>query len=162
MTPLEIREQTRLTPEAFALVIGTTRSAVASYEAGRRCPATRVAARYRAVEETLSGPVRSYGAFRGRPIELPDSAWVSAVPHRGTFRLPVHLDWSYRKGRDMALVDDRLAVYAQVLAEGKPSDIRFWIDLPELHRFLPELLIPRHLRGPSAEMLRRIEDPDGD
>lgn len=156
MDPRQLRNATGMSQAAFAQILGTTQPAVAAYEAGRRSLSTEVSAKYQLVEMAFDGPVRTYGTFRGRPIELPDAPWTPAVPAEARIRLPVHLEWSLRRDRDLSNDEDRKAVYQQVLAEGKASDIRLWIDPDELRRIRPVLTLPRHLEDPVDEMLTRL------
>lgn len=156
MTPQARREATGLSQAAMAVVLGVTQPAVAAYEAGRRSPARAAASKYALIEAALHGPVRCYGAFRGRPIELPDALWVPAIPSAGTWRLPVHVEWSTRRPRDLADIEERRVAYAKVLTEGKPSDIRLWVDPRELARLWPDVAVPRHLVSPVGEMLHRL------
>lgn len=153
---LTIRESIGLPQADMARILGVTQPAVAAYEAGRRSPAPPAAAGYAAMEAALKGPSRRYGSFRGRPIELPDAKWAPVVPHAGHWRVPVHLDWSSRRTWDLGNPDDRLTVYAMILAEGKPSDVRLWVNPGELEERQADIYLPRHVGGPVDEMIRRI------
>lgn len=162
MNYIALRESTGLSQVDVARILGVTQPAVAAYEAGRRPPTPPVAAKYAALEAALNGPSRCYGSFRGRPVELPDARWVPAVPREGHWRLPVHLDWSSGRTWDLGDPDDRSVVCAIVLAEGKPADVRLWVDPDELAAHWADIYLPRHMVGPVAEMLNRVNDADSD
>lgn len=156
MTYSALREASGLSQAELARCLGVSQPAVAAYESGRRTPDGMASDRYKVLSSALIGPTRSYGFFRSREILLPDDRWQSLVPHSERWRLPVHLEWSTRSERDMGDSAGRSRVYEIVLAEGKPSDIRIWVDCDELIEFGGTLMLPRHLEKPVHEMIERL------
>ena len=156
MTYSALRKAAGLSQAELARCLEVSQPAIAAYESGRRTPDGTASDRYRVLSSALTGPTRSYGFFRAREVLLPDDRWQSFVPHSGRWRLPVHLEWSTRSERDMGNFADRSRVYEIVLAEGKPSDIRIWIDRDELIEFGGTLMLPRHIKKPVHEMIERL------
>lgn len=153
---LELRMWTGLSQRDFAKILGVTQPAVAAYESGKRTPIARVAARYAEIDAATTAPSRHYGEFRGRPIEFPAEPWKPIVQKSGVLRLPGFIDWSYLKDRDLSIRAERLAMYVLVMSEGRPFDMRLWVDPKEFAEVLPELHLPRHLYGPIEEWITDI------
>jgi transcriptional regulator with XRE-family HTH domain len=155
----ELRRRLGLTQAELADFLGVTQPAVAAWEAGRRTPTGRAAKTLERLQRSFSGPTRTYGKHRGRPIELPSRRWEPVFRPTHKITLPIHLDWSPRAGqRDFRDPVQRAGAYAQVLDEGTPTDVRVWVDPDDLAELWPDVPVARHLREPVGrlvEMLRR-------
>lgn len=153
----EIRRRLGLTQAQFADVLVVTQPAVAAWEAGRRAPSRQVAIVLDRVARCFDGPNRSYGDHCGRPIELPEERWEVVVAPDREVTLPTRLDWSPRAGqRDLRDAEQRAGAYAQVLDEGTPADVRFWIDPDELVALWPDVPVARHMRAPVGELVAAL------
>jgi transcriptional regulator with XRE-family HTH domain len=153
----ELREQLGLSQADLADLLGVTQPAVAAWEAGRRAPTGRPAAVLEQIADAFTGPTRTYGEWRGRPIELPDDAWTPVVLPDRVVVLPNRIDWTPRRGqRDLRNREQRAGAYAQVLDEGTPADVRIWIDPDALVDLWPDVPVARHLRGPVGELVESL------
>lgn len=158
MDVLELRKLLGLPQASFAEILGVTQPAVAAWEAKSRKANATTALLLEKFAHSFEGRTRAYGEFRGRPIELPDERWESVIkPDRIVDKLPLHLDWTPRQGpRDLRDRAQRAGTYAQVLDEGSPPDVRFWIDPDALADLWPEVPVARHMREPVSQMLARL------
>ena len=90
-----------------------------------------------------------------RPVAIPKAFdWEPTVS--GIVTLPFHVRWSdpvvvY----DMAVRNDRLRVYEQVLREGTEADVRHYVDPKELAELLDELVLPPTVRRTWEEWFLR-------
>jgi len=50
------------------------------------------------------------------------------------------------RGQDMAVNNDRLRIYEQVLREGTEADVRHYVDPRELAELFDELVLPPTVR----------------
>lgn len=84
---------------------------------------------------------------RGWDIILPAVPWKSVVRHDQDVVLPVHLDWS-PAGRRRSLSSDavRWSVYGQILAQGTPKDVVFWVDIDVLVAGWDSIWLPPYLK----------------
>jgi hypothetical protein len=65
----------------------------------------------------------------------------------GKVELPLHVAWSEpRRSYDLDNRYDRRRVYEQVLTEGTPDDIRYYVRASDLIDLWDELMLPRHVR----------------
>ena len=141
----------------LAQILGVTQPAVAAWEADRRSPTGPAAETLDRIAEALEGPTKVYGEFRHRPIELPAGRWTAVVPLDLVATLPLHLDWTPRQGpRDLADPAQRATAYAQVLDEGRPEDIRIWIDPDALVALWPDVPVARHMQEPVADLVESL------
>lgn len=154
----EARDRLGVSQAMLAAVVGVTQPAIAAYEAGRRAPTGDARAMFDKIDAALRGPVRAYGTFRGRPIVLPAAQWRPVVPPDAVVRLPVRIDWSPRRDPNRHLADpkEREATYAQVLENGDPFDIRFWVDPVLLAGSWVTLPLARHMKEPVHTMLATL------
>jgi transcriptional regulator with XRE-family HTH domain len=153
-----LRRRIGLTQTSLARLLGVTQPAVAAWERGARRPTGRPALLLERLEATFAGPVRAFPAHRGRPVRLPAERWEQPIVPPDDMELPLRLDWSPRAGRrTRSNRSQRAGLYAQVLDEGSPSDIRIWIDPDELVELWPDLPIARHLRGPVGELVAELQ-----
>jgi transcriptional regulator with XRE-family HTH domain len=156
-TVRELRKAMGVSQALLAQILGVTQPAVAAWEAGRRNPTGPSAERLERVAIALDGPTKVYGEFRHRPIELPEGRWTPVVPLDLVVTLPVHLDWSPRQGPwDMGDPDQRAGLYAQVLDEGRPVDIRVWVDPDELVDLWPNVPVARHMQEAVADLVASL------
>jgi transcriptional regulator with XRE-family HTH domain len=156
-TVRELRKAMGVSQALLAQILGVTQPAVAAWEAGRRNPTGPSAERLERVAIALDGPTKVYGEFRHRPIELPEGRWTPVVPLDLVVTLPVHLDWTPRQGPwDMGDPDQRAGLYAQVLDEGRPADIRVWVDPDELVELWPNVPVARHMQEAVADLVASL------
>jgi hypothetical protein len=92
-----------------------------------------------------------------RPVAVPEDLDDPSVPKAsGRVELPLHIRWSGPPiTHDLADRVDRARVYEQVLREGTEDDVRFYIDADQLLEFWDELVLPRDVRRPWADWVRR-------
>ena len=142
----------------LAQILGVTQPAVAAWEAGRRSPTGPAAEILDRIADALEGPTKVYGEFRYRPIELPAARWTPVVPPTLVVeRLPIHLDWSPRQGPwDMRDPHGRASLYSQVLDEGRPEDIRIWVDPDALVELWPDVPVARHMQDAVADLVESL------
>jgi len=155
-----MRERVGLTQTALARLLGVTQPAVSAWERGVRKPSGRPACLVERLHHSLDGPVRSYADHRGRPVSLPARRWEPPISLRGDVELPTRLDWSPRSGSWN--VDEpvrRAGLYAVVLDEGSPADVRIWIDPDHLVALWPDVPVSRHLRQPVADLVASLTAP---
>jgi transcriptional regulator with XRE-family HTH domain len=153
----ELRRRLGLTQRQLADLLGVTQPAVAAWEAGRRRPTGDAARILERLQRAFTGPTRTYGMHRGRQIELPTRRWEPVFRPRREFTLPPHLDWSPRRGkRNPRDPSQRAGVYAQVLDEGAPADVRIWVDPEDLVELWPDVPVARHLREPVGELVEML------
>jgi hypothetical protein len=83
-----------------------------------------------------------------RPVALPEGDGDSSIPKAsGRVQLPTHVRWSGApKTYDLDVRQDRIRVYEQVLREGTPDDVRFYVDVDQLIQLWDELVLPRSVR----------------
>ena len=156
-TVRELRKAMGVSQALLAQILGVTQPAVAAWEAGRRNPTGPAAERLERVVIALDGPSKFYGEFRHRPIELPEGRWTPVVPQDLVVTLPIHLDWTPRQGqRDLANKEQRATTYAQVLDEGRPEDIRIWIDPDALVELWPDVPVARHMQDAVADLVESL------
>ena len=65
----------------------------------------------------------------------------------GTVELPLHVAWSGRRAYDVGVEDQRLVLYALLLAEAQREDLERFVHCESLVRIWPRL---RFLLGPHA------------
>jgi transcriptional regulator with XRE-family HTH domain len=154
----QLRKAMGVSQALLAQILGVTQPAVAAWEANRRSPTGQAAETLDRIADALEGPTKVYGEFRHRPIELPAGRWTAVVPP--TFvvaKLPLHLDWSPRQGAwDMRTPQGRAGLYAQVLDEGRPEDIRIWIDPDALVELWPDVPVARHMQDAVADLVESL------
>ena len=157
-TVRELRKAMGVSQALLAQVLGVTQPAVAAWEAGRRNPTGPAADTLDRIANALEGPTKVYGEFRHRPIELPDGRWTPVIPpDLVVVALPLHLDWSPRQGPwDMRDPKQRAGLYAQVLDEGRPQDIRIWIDPDALVDLWPDVPVARHMQDAVADLVESL------
>ena len=154
----QLRRRIGLTQTSLARLLGVSQPAVAAWERGTRRATGQPSQMLERLEATFDGPVRTFPAHRGRPVELPAGRWIQPVDPPDDTELPLRLDWSPRAGtRSRADRAQRAGLYAQVLDEGTPSDIRIWIDPDELVELWPDVPVARHLRGPVGELVAALQ-----
>jgi site-specific DNA recombinase len=90
-----------------------------------------------------------------RPVAIPEAFdWEPTAT--GTITLPLHVRWSDPVvAYDMAVRNDRIRVYEQVLREGTEADVRHYVDPEELAGVLNELVLPPTVRRTWEEWFRR-------
>lgn len=81
------------------------------------------------------------------PHRLPSSLDELRGPAIGSVEVPFHVAWSGRRVFNVSDPDQRLALYALLLAEGQREDIQDLIDSDALVGCWPRL---RRLLGPHA------------
>jgi len=141
----------------LAQILGVTQPAVAAWEAGRRNPTGPAADVLDRIADALEGPTKVHGEFRHRPIELPAGRWTSVIPRDLVVTLPIHLDWTPRQGpRNMRDPQQRAGLYAQVLDEGRPEDIRIWVDPDALVELWPDVPVARHMQDAVADLVESL------
>jgi transcriptional regulator with XRE-family HTH domain len=154
-TVRQLRKAMGVSQALLAQILGVTQPAVAAWEAGRRSPTGPAAETLDRIAKALEGPTKVYGEFRHRPIELPAGRWTAVVPPTLVLaKLPIHLDWSPRQGpRDMRDPLQRAGLYAQVLDEGRPEDIRIWVDPDALVELWPDVPVARHMQDAVTDLV---------
>lgn len=157
-TVRELRKAMGVSQALLAQILGVTQPAVAAWEAGRRTPTGRPAELLERVAAALAGPTKIYGEFRHRPIELPEGRWTPVVPPVFVVpKLPIHLDWTPRQGQwDMRDPRQRASLYSQVLDEGRPHDVRIWIDPDALVELWPDVPVARHMQDAVADLVESL------
>lgn len=78
---------------------------------------------------------------------LPASLDDLRGPAAGTVELPLHVAWSGRRAYDVGEEDQRLVLYALLLAEAQREDLERFVHCESLVRIWPRL---RRLLGPHA------------
>lgn len=78
---------------------------------------------------------------------LPASLDDLRGPAAGTVELPLHVAWSGRRAYDVGEEDQRLVLYALLLAEAQREDLERFVHYESLVRIWPRL---RRLLGPHA------------
>lgn len=109
----------------------------------------------------LAGMPRAVGYRLGvgaviRPVAMPDDVDDPSVSKAsGLVELPSHVRWSPPFGRvyDLDNPADRRSLYAQVLAEGTPDDVRRYIDVQKLVEMWDRVKLPSHVRTLWEEWL---------
>ena len=148
------REAAGLSRSALAAAAGTSRPTLSAYEHGRKSPTLDTASRIlgEAGFELALVPLVEFVEIvveRGRsiwvPTELPRLLVEDAL---ATVVLPVHLNWSDR-GRHFNMRErrSRARVYEIVLREGRPEDVRRYVDGALLVDLWDELVLPSAVRG---------------
>jgi hypothetical protein len=104
--------------------------------------------------ETGSLPPR-WGAYARR---LPSSLEDLRGPATGEIELPLHVAWSGRRVYDVGQENQRLVLYALLLAEAQREDLERFVHRESLVSMWPRL---RRLLGPHArrEWERRLITP---
>ena len=111
-------------------------------------------------DRTVPGPVRrgppvwdqseyreGIGVVR-RPVAFPEDIADPAIPKAtGVVELPFHVHW-WEPFRTYDLDDqlDREAVYREVLQEGTPDDVRWFIEVDKLADMWDYIILPSHVR----------------
>lgn len=160
----QARQQLGLPQAELAKLAGVTQPAIAAYEAGRRRPTGRadfvlgnmvLVVEGAEDDETMTFPDQRFGTY-----ELPARRWRAVVPPDAVVRLPTRLDWSHTRGSvegfDLSDHRSRASVYAQVLDEGLPKDIRFWIDPDALVDLWPDVPVARRLRPHIDTLVEKL------
>src|SRR5215813_14732562 len=93
--------------------------------------------------ETSSLPSRGDAYARRLPSSLEDLRG----PASGTVELPLHVAWSGRRVYDVGREDQRLVLYALLLAEAPREDLERFVHRESLVSMWPRL---RRLLGPHA------------
>jgi hypothetical protein len=93
--------------------------------------------------ETCALPPR-WGAYARR---LPSSLEDLKGPAAGEVELPLHVAWSGRRVYDVGQEDQRLVLYALLLAEAQREDLERFVYSDSLVSMWPRL---RQLLGPHA------------
>jgi hypothetical protein len=88
-------------------------------------------------------PPRSTDYARRLPASLDDLRGPAA----GTVDLPLHVAWSGRRAYDGGVEDQRLVLYALLLAEAQREDLERFVHCESLVSLWPRL---RRLLGPHA------------
>lgn len=136
---------------------GTSRTTLSAYEHGRKSPTLDTAERIleaAGFEFGLERKVefRDHQTARGRPFSVPDRLFRLPLERAlATVALPRHLAGSGAPHdlADLADLADRATrrlVYMRVLGEGRPADIRAYIDGALLLDLWPELILPAEVR----------------
>lgn len=96
-----------------------------------------------------------WGAYACR---LPSSLEDLRGPAAGEVELPLHVAWSGRRVYDVGQEDQRLVLYALLLAEAQREDLERFVHRDSLVSMWPRL---RRLLGPHArrEWERRLMTP---
>lgn len=131
----------------------TSRPTLSAYEHGRKSPSLETAQRLLAAtgHELEAVPLVEFSEHhtdRGRTFAVPNRlARLSFARAMATITLPLHLNWS-APARMANLADrrQRARVYEVVLREGRPDDIRTYIDGVLLADLWDELVLPRKIR----------------
>lgn len=91
-----------------------------------------------------------------RPVAVPiDVDSQDLVKASGVIELPFHVRWSEpRMFYDLGIRADCIRVYEQVLREGTEDDVRFFIDVDQLHELWGELVLPPSVRRAWASWFR--------
>jgi hypothetical protein len=89
---------------------------------------------------------------------LPSSLEDLRGPATGTVELPLHVAWSGRRVYDVGDADQRLVLYALLLAEAQREDLERFVHRESLVSMWPRL---RRLLGPHArrEWERQLISP---
>jgi hypothetical protein len=95
--------------------------------------------------ETCALPPR-WGAYARR---LPSSLEDLRGPAAGEVELPLHVAWSGRRVYDVSQEDQRLVLYALLLAEAQREDLERFVHGDSLVSMWPRL---RRLLGPHARL----------
>lgn len=92
-----------------------------------------------------------------RSVEIPDDLDDPATRKAsGVVELPHRVRWSAPRRRyDLSDRVQRARVYEQVLREGTPDDIRYFIQVDDLIDLWPELFLPDHIRCAWRTWLER-------
>ena len=93
-----------------------------------------------------------------RPVAMPEDVDDLGRPKAsGHVVLPPHVHWWEPLDRVYDLDDraDRRTLYAQVLTDGTPDDVRWFIDIEQLVDMWGELLLPSHVESLWEEWLHR-------
>ena len=143
----------------MASLAAVTQPAVAAYEAGRRRPRGQADIIVNGLVIALDGPVMTFPVERRGTYELPAGRWEPVIPVDAVVRLPARLDWSPRREplRNLADLNERASTYAQVLDEGTPADIRFWIHPDALVELWPDVPVARRIRRAVGALVERLE-----
>jgi hypothetical protein len=96
-----------------------------------------------------------WGEFAHR---IPSSLEDLRGPAAGRVELPLHVAWSGRRVYDVGQEDQRLVLYALLLAEAQRTDLERFVNRESLVSMWPRL---RRLLGPHArrEWERRLITP---
>jgi transcriptional regulator with XRE-family HTH domain len=147
------RLEAGLTQDEVARRAHTSRPTLSAYEQGRKSPSLDTAQRLLAAtgHELEAVPLVGFSEHhteRGRSFAVPNR--LARLPFGralATITLPLHLNWS-APGRVANLADrrQRARVYEVVLREGRPDDIRAYIDGVLLADLWDELVLPRGIR----------------
>ena len=83
-----------------------------------------------------------------RAVALPQDVADPAMPKAvGVVELPRRVHWwEPFRPYDLDKPLDRRAVYRQVLTDGTPDDVRWYIEVPELVAMWHDIILPSHVR----------------
>jgi transcriptional regulator with XRE-family HTH domain len=150
-----------LSQEELARRAGTSRPTLSAYEHGRKSPTLATMERLLA-QAGFELVVQPKIEFAEYPSRHGHPSWVPSRLSRldieealGRVVLPLHLNWS-EPGRafDLSVRGDRARVYEIVLREGRPEDIRAYVDGALLVDLWDELVLPRTLRAAWQPVIR--------
>ena len=91
-----------------------------------------------------------------RPVAMPDDVDdPSMLKASGRVVLPQHISWSppFDFEYDVDDPTHRRSVYALVLSEGSPEDVRYYIDVHHLVEMWDRIKLPSHVRPLWEEWL---------
>ena len=76
----------------------------------------------------------------------------------GVVEMPSHVHWwEPFRPYDLDKPLDRRAVYRQVLTDGTPDDVRWYIEVPKLVAMWHDIILPSHVR--SSNSIRNAHVP---
>ncbi len=154
------RNDAGLTQDVVARRARTSRPTLSAYEHDRKSPTLDTAQRILAATGHELDVVpriefRERTTSRGRVMWVPNRLWrlpVRLAVARVT--LPLHLQWSKQdRGFDLGDRQQRARVYETVLREGRPADIRAFVDGALLVDLWHDLVLPPDLRGAWAPVI---------
>jgi transcriptional regulator with XRE-family HTH domain len=153
------RERLGLTQSDVASLAEVTQPAVAAYEAGRRQPRGRADLIMNGMVVAFDGQTMTFPDEQRGTYELPADRWEPVVPLDAVVRLPPKLDPSRPRQplRDLSDPKMRASTYAQVLDEGTPADIRFWINPDALVQLWPDVPVARRIRRAVGALVGRLK-----
>lgn len=158
----EVRRRLGLPQAELAKLAGVSQPAIAAYEAGRRRPTGRADFVMNGMVLVVEGETMTFPDDRFGTYELPARRWVSVVRPDAVVQLPTRLDWSHSRGaaegRDLSDRKTRASTYAQILDEGLPKDIRFWVDPDALVDLWPDVPVARRLRPHVDTLVQRLRE----
>lgn len=131
----DVLKATGLTQVETAWALNSTQPSVSRWLCGKRNPSPEVASRIALVRAAEDAPYTAHDIEHRRgSIVIPDGVWTPAFSPKGKFRLPHFIHWSGSDDErvlDASELYDRMRAYMLVITNGRPSDIRVWVDLKE-------------------------------